>query len=136
MVTIVNNIEVFSCLSKEGRLLCWGDALGIFRWGERVFGNVTREDVLGAVQVIAEFEVVDFSGGATIAILSNDQVKDCLGSGHKTKSLEHSKELVGGDMELLGSVEVHETGLEKDPLSLDFVVHLSDGVHHLVFVLV
>ena len=40
-----------------------------------------------------------------------------------------------GDVQLLGAVEVHEAGLEENALSLDFVVHLGDCVHHRVLLL-
>ena len=40
---------------------------------------------------------------------------------------------MGSDVELLGSIKIHEAGLKEDSLGLDFVVHVSDGFHHLVF---
>lgn len=35
-------------------------------------------------------------------------------------------------MQLLGSVEIHEARFEQNPLSFDLVVHLGDGLEHLV----
>lgn len=133
LVTIVNHIDVISWFSKEGRHSGWRNSSSVF-WGrKRVFCDVTGEDVFRTVKVLAELEVIDFSRGATIAVLSNNHVKDFLRSRHETKTLEDSKELMGSDVKLLGSIKIHEAGLEEDPLRLDLVVHVCDSFHHLVF---
>jgi len=39
-----------------------------------------------------------------------------------------------GNMKLLGAIKVHESGLEKDTLSLNLSVHLGDSIHHGILV--
>jgi hypothetical protein len=69
---------------EEGRLLGGSDTLGVYRFGKLSLGDVIREDILRTVEVLAELVVVDFCGGAEIAVPASDQVKDGLGRWHET----------------------------------------------------
>jgi len=68
----VNNINAFGRLGEEGRDDGWGDASGVDWSGRRDFGDVAGEDVVWSIEVIDELEVVDFGGGATIAVFPDD----------------------------------------------------------------
>jgi len=134
--SVVDHVQVSGLAGKEWRSLISSHAWNVVSVGWGVLGHVAWENVLWAVQVKAELPVVDFSGGASVAVLSNDQVKDGLVGWHEAELLEHAEELVLGDVELLASVEVHEAWFEEDTLGLDFVVHFSDGVQHGIFLII
>jgi predicted hydrolase (HD superfamily) len=69
---------------EERRNLLRRDALSIHWWGQGALGDVAREDVLGAVKIHTELEVVDFSSGVEIAVFADDQIEDILRWRHKT----------------------------------------------------
>lgn len=135
LVAVVDDIDVGSGALEEGRHLVVVDALGELGRGRRVLGHVAGEDVLRSIKVFAELKVVDLSSSAAVTVLPDDQVKHLLVRRHQAQTLEHSEELVRCDVQLLGAVEVHEAGLEKNAFSLYFVVHLGNCVHHHVLLL-
>jgi hypothetical protein len=136
LVTMVNNVERVGRIGKEGGINCWWDTKGVHWRSGSDLGDVAGENIVGFVKIHAEFPVVDLSRSAAVAVLSNNEVIDNLVMRHKTERLEDSQELVLCNVQLLGPVEVHEAGLKQNALSLDFVVHLVDGIEHAIFLVI
>ena len=74
----------------------------------RSFVHILREHVLGAINILDEFEVVHLIVVATIAVFPDNKIVDLRVGWHQIESLEHSQELTLRDVQLLGTVEVLE----------------------------
>lgn len=88
------------------------------------------EHILWAVNIGAESEIVHFSLVALIEVLSNDEIIDLLLRGVEGEVLEHSLELLCGDMARLGPIKILEARLEEHSVGDDLSPHLSKGRNH------
>ena len=90
-----------------------------------IFGSVLGEDVFWAINVRAEFEVIDFSNIALIEILAQQKLKQGLRWRNELKLFKHSPELLSSNMAALGPVVVLELGLYEDSLECNLRAHGS-----------
>ena len=89
-VAVSNHVN-FGCGSAvEAAQLLGRDTLGVDRGRHWVLRDISREDVLRAIEVLAELEVVDFSLGAKVAVTADDQVKHSCARGHQAKAFENA----------------------------------------------
>lgn len=91
---------------------------------------VVAKHILGAVDISAETEVVNFALVILIEILSNDEIEDLVGGGKQAQVLEHSLELWGGSVARLGAIEILEAGLEEHSGRHDDSSHLGQSFYH------
>ncbi len=95
---VVDHIDLRSVVTEEGADLLGTDTnlLEVLWLGS--LSHVGGEHVLGTVHILAEVEVVNLLGVATIAVTANNQVVHLFAGGHDVQSLEDAKELLGRDM--------------------------------------
>jgi hypothetical protein len=129
-VAVVQHIDIVGGRIKEGRVDLLQLTTRVDRLGLGVLGRVAGEDVFGAVKVVAEIEVVDLSGGSTVAVLANDQIENALLTRHQSQLLHHPQELVLRDVKAAALIKVLEGGFEQNALRPDLVVQVGDGCEH------
>jgi len=76
------------------------------------------KELIGAINILAEVNVVNFVDIALVHVTSENELSDGLRSGH-SQEVEHTKELSFGHVTVLGDVVVLEARLEVDALVLD-----------------
>ena len=128
--SVVDDIHIVSSASEEAADLGWGNTEHVdwsWLWS---LGLVGWEHVLWAVEILAEFEVVDFLVVSTVTVLPDHQVKHLVALWHQVELFEDAQELLLGDVLTLRPVKVHEVWLQKDSVCLDNSVEVGKGVNH------
>lgn len=82
--------------------------------------DVLREDVFWAIDIGAEFEVVDFPNISFIQVLSKEKLEKTFFWWDEAKFLEDSSELFGGDMAWFSSVVIGQLWFNENSLVDNF----------------
>jgi len=125
---VVDNIDVMCGFSEVGADLLGADANSAVGLSLGSLGHVLGEHILGPVNILAEVEVVDFLGVATVAVTASNQIEHLVAGRHDVEVFHDTEELLGSDVLTLGAVEVLEARLEQDTVGHDMCV---EGSHHL-----
>lgn len=112
--TVIDHINSSSVIPEECANLFRANANLLIVGVGWALGLVLREHVLWSVDILAEVEVVDFLGVATITVTASNEVKHRITGRHDIQVLHHAQELLGSDVLRLGPVKVSESWLEKD----------------------
>ena len=112
--SIIDDIEVVGLSLEEGAHLSGSYSEHVNGWCLWLLSLVSWEHILWSVDILAEFEIVNFLVVAAVAVLSNDEVEDFVTLWHQVELLEHAEELLLSNVLTLRSVEVHEVWLQKD----------------------
>jgi len=109
---VVNNVDDFCVCFEKGADLLGADANSAVGLSFGSLGHVLGEHIFGPVNILAEVEVVDFLGVATVTITASNQIEQLVTGRHNVEVLHDTEELLGSDVLTLGTVEVLEAGLE------------------------
>ena len=96
--TVVDHIDSVGALSEEGAHLLGSHANLLVVWAGWLLGLVGGEHILWSINILAEVEVVDFLGVATVAVTASDQVKHGVAGRHDIQVLHDTEELLGSDV--------------------------------------
>ena len=132
---VVDNVDDFCVFSEKGADLLGADANFAVGLSLGSLSHVLGEHVLGPVNILAEVEVVDFLGVATVTVTASNQIEQLVTGRHYVEVFHDSEELLGSDVLTLGTVEVLEAGLEQDTVGHDMCVEGSHHLEHALFLL-
>jgi len=96
--TVGNDIHILGRLPEESALLSGSDSEGVHGLRLGSLGSVAGEHVLWTIDILAEQEVVNLVGVASVAVLADHEVKHFLRGRHQSEVFEHTQELLGGDV--------------------------------------
>lgn len=112
--TVINDIESRSVLIEIGGSCI--SQLTVVEWFffNCLLWNVLWEHVLWMIDIMAEFEIVDFSDISFVEVLSDQELVLFLVWWDKLQLLQYSSKLLSGNMAAIGSVIVLELWLDKN----------------------
>lgn len=112
--TVINDIESSSVLIEIGSSCI--SQLTVIEWlfFNCLLWNVLWEHVLWMINIMAEFEIVDFSDISFVEVLSDQELVLILAWWNKLQLLQYSSKLLSGNMAAIGSVIVLELWLDKN----------------------
>ena len=96
--TVVDHINGFGSLTEEGADLLGANTSFEWLFGSSLLCLVSGEHVFWSINILAEVEVVDFLGVATVAVTASDQVKHGVAGRHDIQVLHDTEELLGSDV--------------------------------------